>query len=68
MSDQVTPPEEVQKAMSQLCDKLGPVEAAKKLKMGRDSVLRIAGGYPVRAATIALARERLGLTPKKVDS
>jgi hypothetical protein len=40
----------------------GEKATSKRLGIGRSTVSRLRGGLPCRAGTIALARQRLGLT------
>jgi hypothetical protein len=40
----------------------GEKATSKRLSIGRSTVSRLRGGLPCRAGTIALARQRLGLT------
>ena len=55
----VDPPENVRMAVLALVKKHGAVKAAGMLGIGREPVLRVAGGLPVRAGTIAQVKERL---------
>ena len=46
-------------AVSDLCQKLGPVQASKKLGLTVESTLRIMSSLPVRRGTVALLRQVL---------
>lgn len=59
----VLPPAEIRESCRELVERCGGHRAARKLGMSRDAVMALAGGLPVNAGTVALARERLEALP-----
>jgi hypothetical protein len=57
------PPAEIRESCRELVERCGGSRAAKRLGISRDALMALAGGLPVQAGTIALARERLAALP-----
>jgi hypothetical protein len=55
----VEPPQELAARVRAMVLDLGPGPAAKRLRLGRDTTLAIAGGLPVMRGTVALAQASL---------
>jgi hypothetical protein len=50
---------EIAKALKQLVIKNGAANTARLLRMTREAIANLVAGFPCRAGTLALARERL---------
>jgi hypothetical protein len=55
----IVAPSETRRAVAALIRELGIERASRELSIGREQVVRIAGGFGVRIGTLAIARERL---------
>ena len=62
----VVAPQELRDEVKRMIDKHGAVEAGNLLGISRESVVRVAGGIPVRAGTLVMVeREMKKQTPSK---
>jgi len=57
----IVAPREIQDRVKKLIDRDGVGHVAEKLGISKESVLRVASGMPVRAGTIALVEQKLGV-------
>jgi hypothetical protein len=58
-------PENVQNALKSMIASEGTYKTSQNLGISRESVVRLAGGFPVRVHTLVYVQVKLNLLPKK---